>query len=102
MNTLFHHTDPKFYGILFLLIGLLIRYSIGRRKFNRRGIGGLQQFSNYEKAVTITLLEWIFKWVANIIILCAIFLLAFGTNHSKPTVQQGKPDVSSIHTIKTP
>lgn len=75
MNALSHPLDPQYYGLLFLAIGILIRYLIGRRRFNRRGIGGLQQFASFEKAVVVSLLEWLFKWTAYALILLGIFML---------------------------
>ncbi len=76
MDTLFITTDPRFWGYLFLIVGIIIRYSIGRRRFNRRGAGGLQHFNvSYAFAVIITFLEWCFTWIAYATILLGIFLI---------------------------
>ena len=90
MNPITNNPSNPFSGIIILLIGMLIRYFIGRRRFNRRGIGGLQQFSNYETAVAFTFLEWVFKWVANLLILLALLLLLFGNSPAKQYPKQSK------------
>ena len=66
---------PQFYGGLFLSMGIALRYIIDRRRFNRRGIGGLQHFRNYERAVFITFLEWLGCLTANALMLLGLFLL---------------------------
>ena len=38
-------------GIASLILGLIIRYSVGRRRFNRRTPFGLQQFRSYNQAL---------------------------------------------------
>ena len=38
-------------GLLLAGFGLLVRYHISRRRFNRRGIGGLQQFPTYGRFI---------------------------------------------------
>jgi hypothetical protein len=77
-----HYTIPC--GLLLLAIGLFIRYHIGRRRFNRRGIGGLQQFSNYRMAVTIRFLESIIFTMGSLCLLAGLFLLAVaGYTHLK-------------------
>ena len=77
-----HYTIPC--GLLLLGIGAIIRYHIGRRRFNRRGIGGLQQFSSYRKVVCVTMLESIIFTIGNLCLLAGLFLLAVsGLNHLK-------------------
>jgi hypothetical protein len=71
-------------GLLLIGICLFIRYHIGRRRFNRRGIGGLQQFSNYRRAVAISFLEWLILFIGNLCGLAGLLLLALaGINHFK-------------------
>ncbi|MFA6151991.1 MAG: hypothetical protein WC716_11765 [Chitinophagaceae bacterium] len=72
MENLFTHTDNASNAALLIGIGLLIRFIIGYRRFNRRGVAGLQQFDSYWKAILITTLEWVFKWTANALILFGI------------------------------
>lgn len=71
-------------GLILSALGLVIRYQIGRRRFNRRGMAGLQQFPTYRKAVLITLLERLILTVGNLSLLAGLFLLALaGFDHIK-------------------
>ena len=80
MNTHQNYTIPC--GLFLIGICLFIRYQIGRRRFNRRGIGGLQHFSSYRKAVTIGILEKLLLLIANLCGLVGIGLLALtGIGH---------------------
>ncbi|PSK90848.1 hypothetical protein B0I18_107260 [Taibaiella chishuiensis] len=69
-----YNTDPQFYGYIFLSIGIIIRYVIHRRRFNRRNVAGLYGFSSFEHRVIIPLIEFVFKWAANALILLGIFM----------------------------
>jgi hypothetical protein len=80
MKTHYHYTVPC--GLLLLGICLFIRYQIGRRRFYRRGIGGLQHFSSYRKAVIISLLERLVLFIGNLCALAGLFLLALCRFHS--------------------
>jgi hypothetical protein len=74
------HTIPC--GWLLIAIGLFIRYLIGRRRFHRRGMAGLQQFPAYGKAVLVTLMERLILFIGNLCLLAGLFLLALaGFNH---------------------
>lgn len=59
-------------AIIFLIICLVIRYVINKRRFNRRGTGGLQHFKNYEQAWLITLAEKIIMLITFILILITL------------------------------
>lgn len=61
--------------ILLLLLGLLVLYIIGRRRFNRRSLAGVQGFKTYGNAILTMTIETIFKFIANVTILIAIILL---------------------------
>jgi hypothetical protein len=79
-----HHSSIIPCGLIFSAIGLFIRYQIGRRRFNRRGMAGLQQFQNYGKAVVTTLCERLILIIGNLCLLAGLFLLALaGFNHIK-------------------
>ncbi|RVT98439.1 hypothetical protein EOD41_16750 [Mucilaginibacter limnophilus] len=71
-----HHSYIIPCGLFLFAICLFIRYHIGRRRFNRRGIGGLQQFSSYGKAVIITFLERLVLFIGNCCGLAGLGLLA--------------------------
>ncbi|WPU98436.1 hypothetical protein SNE26_20635 [Mucilaginibacter sp. cycad4] len=82
MKTQHSYTIPC--GLLLIAFCLFIRYVIGRRRFNRRGIAGLQQFSSYRKFVVTTTIERVILFVANLCGCAGIFLLAVaGFNHLK-------------------
>jgi hypothetical protein len=51
-------------GWLLIGGGIIIRYIIARRKFNRRGLGGLQHFRSFERGVVTTFFEWVLRWGA--------------------------------------
>lgn len=61
-----------FIGITFLIFGIMLIYWINRRKFNRRGIAGVEEFRSYENAVLIKLIERIGKWIAYIFLFLSI------------------------------
>jgi len=69
-------------GMILTAVGLFIRYHIGRRRFNRRGIGGLQQFPTYGRFIFIMAVERVIYFIATIALLAGLFLLAItGFNH---------------------
>lgn len=55
-------------GMILLCAGLLIRYLIGRRRFNRKNFVGLQVFSSYLASRLIPILENIFNFLGLILI----------------------------------
>lgn len=62
-------------GGIFIIVGLVIRYAIGRRKFNRRTMTGIEGFKSYRRAVTITFAERLARFLANILIIIGIFAI---------------------------
>lgn len=73
----FMHAHPK--SISLLAVALLIRFWVGRRRFNRRGLGGMQHFTSYGKALFTTVFEKILMLIATLLIVAAI--LSFLTGH---------------------
>ncbi|MCC9020417.1 hypothetical protein [Flavobacterium lipolyticum] len=59
-------------GISFVILGFIIRYKINKRRFNRKGPGGLQHFKNYEQAWLVTLIERILMVLSFIMIATGI------------------------------
>lgn len=59
---------------LFIGTGILVRYIIGRRRFNRRGVAGLQLFSSYEKWWFTTRIEALFYFLGLLAIVAGILL----------------------------
>ena len=62
-----------------VLIGIAIglRLWIGMRRFNRRGIGGLQHFSNYFVGLATLFVEFMIWWTANILIVWGLYRMLF-------------------------
>jgi hypothetical protein len=60
--------------ILLLLFGLLVRYIIRRRRFNRRSLAGVQGFKSYAIAVLTITIEKLANSLATLCILLAIIL----------------------------
>jgi hypothetical protein len=68
----------KILGILLLLFGLFLRYAIGRRRFNRRSIAGIQGFKSYSYAIVTLTIEKLANALAILCILLALILLIIG------------------------
>jgi len=58
--------------LMVFIMAIIIRLLIGMRRFNRRGLGGLQHFENYFAGMLTLLIEWLLWWTANLAILWAI------------------------------
>lgn len=78
MNALYNTDNPQIHGFIGLLAGIVILFLISQRKFNRRGVGGLQHFNNYFVAIITLFIEWLFKWAAYGLIIWGLFKLFFG------------------------
>ncbi len=68
----------KIIGILLLLFGLFLRYTIGRRRFNRRSIAGVQGFKSYSYAIITLSIEKLINAFAILCILLALILFIKG------------------------
>ena len=71
---LFQHSHLPGHGILLLIIGLSVRYTIGRRRFNRRSIAGIQGFKAYSFAVITLAIERLANVCATICLILALLL----------------------------
>lgn len=65
-------------GIVLLLFGIVIRYSAGRRRFNRRTPFGLQQYRSYNEAIVTRGAEGCAGSFATLLILAGILLALAG------------------------
>jgi len=73
MTLLFIHTyHTNHYGILLLITGLFIRYQIGRRRFNRRSVVGVQIFSSYLRSILTKILETLLNIVGVLFIVVGL------------------------------
>jgi len=64
-------------AIFVILIGVAIKYWIGRRRFNRRSITGVETFRSYESMRLLRFIEWLGVLIANIFIVGGILLFLF-------------------------
>jgi hypothetical protein len=74
MNTGGNDHNP--YALLLIAISLLIRCLIGRRRFYRRNVAGLQQFPSYRRAICTTILETLLSMIANLSLWAGMLWLA--------------------------
>jgi hypothetical protein len=65
-------------AVVLFIIGIVINISINRRRFYRRGAGGLQHYNSYGKAVLTTWLERLGKLLVIVLILFAIGFASMG------------------------
>ncbi|WP_214226670.1 molybdenum ABC transporter permease [Pedobacter sp. B4-66] len=68
-------SNVQVYGTIILIIGLVLRYTMYRRKFNRTNAAGIQQFRNFEHKSVAQPFERFVKIMAMALILFGSFLL---------------------------
>jgi hypothetical protein len=73
-----HQFDLFIAGLALTVLGLLIRYSIGRRRFNRRSPFGLQQYHSYKEALGTRAGEGCAAGFGALLILAGILLTLAG------------------------
>lgn len=60
---------------LMVLTGLILKFVVGNRRFNRRSSAGMQGFTGFLIGVVITLLEWLAGKVAWALIIVGLLSL---------------------------
>lgn len=70
-------------SIISLFIGIALIYWINRRKFYRRNVAGLEDFSSFEASVFIRFIERLGKWLAYILILFSVLLFLLYNSEKK-------------------
>jgi len=89
-------------GGALVLCGFGIRYWVGKRRFYRRGLGGLQHYSSYSKALVVSTIERIANLLTIPMILGGIFLLVFWWTYVREiALSRNKEDVKSKTEHKT-
>ncbi len=68
-------TRLQTHGFYLLLIGFFIRFVIGKRRFKRRGIGGLQHYNSFLIALVVITVEWLLNLLGLMAILLGVILL---------------------------
>jgi len=69
------NNHSNIYPILLLGLGLFIRYHVGRRRFNRRSIAGMQMYSSYFRALLTTIIEILFNLIGLLFIIIGLIIL---------------------------
>lgn len=69
-------SHPK--AIILLAVGIALRLWVNRRRFYRRGLGGLQHYSSYGRALFTTVFETLIMVAGFILIATAILLFITG------------------------
>lgn len=71
-------------GVAMIVLAIIINFTINRRRFNRRGIGGLQHFKNYSSSVVIRFFEGIGKLIGFVLFFIGIvYLVMWVTGNPK-------------------
>ena len=81
------------WGVLALSIGMGLRYWIGKRRFNRRNVAGLEGFSSYGKSIVIPWVERIGKLVAYALIIFGIMWLWIYVDERKRLKEKENPPI---------
>lgn len=84
-------------SIVSLSLSFALRYWINRRKFNRRGVGGIEEFSSYEKAAILRYLEKFGKWAAYILILIGLLYLWRFYRYKNNTLVLNNVEINRTH-----
>jgi uncharacterized membrane protein len=68
-------TQANYYSILLLILGLFIRYQIGRRRFKRKAITGIQLYRSYYRGVITTIIETLLNIIGTLCMVIAIIAI---------------------------
>jgi hypothetical protein len=77
-------------AILMLIIGFMIRYTVARRKFNRRAMTGAEGFRSFERAWSITFGERVARRIGTFLIIIGILLLVSTIVNFRSIYELGK------------
>lgn len=69
-----YHNRMNLYAVVLLITGLLILYFVGKRRFNRRGIGGNEYYSSYHQALITTVFEGILNLLGWLFVTTSVIL----------------------------
>jgi hypothetical protein len=56
-------------GILSVIISIILKHWVGKRKFYRRNVAGIEEFKSYGSAVITDLLEKFVSFIAKVLII---------------------------------
>lgn len=70
-----HEWIVRAIGILMIVAGVVIRYVIARRRFNRRAMTGAEGFRSFESFSLTRVIERLCKLIAIVILLAGLVVL---------------------------
>ena len=75
----FSNPAMKIVGLILFIIGFIIWYTIGRRRFYRRTMTGAEVFKSYESAWFTRIVERVLKMIALFLMLggASVFVLSY-------------------------
>lgn len=83
-------------GVILFLFGLLFCYAVGKRRFNRTGIAGLQHYNSYGEALVTSTIERLVKIAGITAIIIGLLFMATTCPHSQK--ENGKRQNRTIPT----
>lgn len=72
MHTVHH---PLALGAICVIIGLILRYKVAKRRFNRRNITGLQFYETYDQGLVTRFMEGFARFVGPLLLLVGTVLV---------------------------
>lgn len=69
-------------GACIMVIGIFINFTVNKRRFNRRGPGGLQHYTSYEASLMTRTIEKLAKLVGYALILIGFGIVVLGYRFS--------------------
>lgn len=78
-------------GLATLLAGLATWFWIGRRRFQRRNIAGVEEFGSYGAMLLTAGFEKLLRIVAALAILAGLLLMARGVNSNQSSLASTRP-----------
>jgi len=89
-------------GTIMLLTGLVLRYLLNRRRFNRRNFAAVETFNSYEHRTVTRIGEKAGRYIAWALILAGVFFLfvAWYNHHTASNYRKQKEHSALESTVK--
>ena len=71
MHTIHH---PLTLSAICVMIGLILRYTVAKRRFNRRTITGLQFYETYDQGLITRFMEGVARLIGTLLLLAGVVL----------------------------